>query len=218
MRVCRITFLNTLSINDRVVRTAHNKLNFEGSTTSDNRGKHKNHPVKINSIVIKSVCDNVTSFQPVESHYIRKDSTKLYLDNNLNITKMFSLYKEWDQLNNYEDHALTLRQYRDIINENMNIEFHIPKKDLCDKCQSYNNESSPTETQIEAYNRHINNKNVAREFKKHDKESAINSANTVCATFDFQKNFNSPHGDVGLFYYKRKLSVYNFTVFDMGQK
>lgn len=40
----------------------------------------------------------------------------------------------------------------------------------------------------------------------------------ISATFDFQKILNSPHGDVGLLYYKRKLSVYNFTVFDMANK
>ena len=40
----------------------------------------------------------------------------------------------------------------------------------------------------------------------------------VCATFDFQKMFNCPHGDVGLFYYKRNLSVYNFTAFEVGKK
>ncbi|XP_050551786.1 uncharacterized protein LOC126911028 [Spodoptera frugiperda] len=38
------------------------------------------------------------------------------------------------------------------------------------------------------------------------------------ATFDFQKILSTPHGETSSFYYKRKLSVFNFTVFDMGLK
>lgn len=56
---------------------------------------------------------------------------------------MFSLYKEWDQLTNYDSQALTVRQYTDIINENMNVAFFIPKKDICDKCHSFSNNKNP---------------------------------------------------------------------------
>ncbi|XP_022824803.1 uncharacterized protein LOC111355254 [Spodoptera litura] len=217
-QVCLKTFLNTFCITDQFVRTAHSKLSQEGITLTDNRGKHSNHPNVVDTAMVKSVCDHVASFQPVESHYTRKDTTKLYLDNNLNMNRMFSLYKEWDQFSTYSNPAQTLRQYRDIINANMNVGFFIPKKDICDKCHSYSNNTSPTEEQIQAHNKHLENKTIAREIKNNDKEQAIKSPDTVCATFDFQKILNCPHGDVGLFYYKRKLSIFNFTVFDLGLK
>ncbi|KAH9631378.1 hypothetical protein HF086_012166 [Spodoptera exigua] len=192
-RVCFKAFLNTLSITDQFVRTAHQKLNEEGITLPDNRGKHPNHVIKIDSDMIKSVCDHVASFQPVESHYTRKNTSKLYLDNNLSMKKMFSLYKEWDNLHLYNNTAQTLRQYTDIINENINIAFFVPKKDLCDKCHSFSNEKFPTDEQINAHNIHMLNKSTARDLKSKDKILSQNSPEIVCATFDFQKILNCPH-------------------------
>ncbi|CAH2100935.1 unnamed protein product [Euphydryas editha] len=94
-------------------------------------------------------------FQLVESHYTRKNISKLYLSNYLNMIKMFKLYKDWDKLDSYESKATLLRQYQDVVNEHMNIEFFTPKTDLCDKCHSYSNLDSSTEEQIEIYNKHI---------------------------------------------------------------
>ncbi|KAF9416061.1 hypothetical protein HW555_006473 [Spodoptera exigua] len=88
------------------------------------RGHHTYHNQIIKPDTIKSVCDHVRSFAPVESHYIRKSSTKLYLDGSLNISKMFQLYKDWfDSSDNniYSSKAVTERQYRD-------IGFSFPKK------------------------------------------------------------------------------------------
>ncbi|KAI8435869.1 hypothetical protein MSG28_004078 [Choristoneura fumiferana] len=218
VQVCLRTFLNTLCITDQMVRTAQAKLSREGITLPDERGKHPNHLVVITAEMVKSVCEHVSSFQPVPSHYTRESSSKLYLDNKLSFKKMFSLYKEWDQLQNYDSKALTLRQYTDIVNEHMNVGFYVPKKDICDKCHAFSNEANPTEDQISAQSQHIENKKNAREFKADDKIVAQNSPEIVCATFDFQKILNCPHGDVGLLYYKRKLSIYNFTIFDLANK
>lgn len=44
------------------------------------------------------------------------------------MNKMFSLYKEWDQLSSFDNQASTVRQYRNIVNENMNKDFFVPKK------------------------------------------------------------------------------------------
>lgn len=140
--------------------------------------------------MIKSVCDHVALFQPVESHYTRKNCSKLYLSNDLNMNKMFALYKEWDQLVSYDNKATTLRQYRDV-NQHMKIEFLTPKKDLCDKCHFSNNENSLREDQIQACHKHIENKNVVRELKNTDKESASSSPEIVCAIFNFQKILNA---------------------------
>ncbi|KAF9424369.1 hypothetical protein HW555_000508, partial [Spodoptera exigua] len=146
-QVCLKMFCGTLAITDQIIRTAHSKLDSCGITSSDNRGKHLNHPKKIDDEMIRSVCDHVKSFQPVESHYTRKNTSKLYLDNSLSFNKMFSMYKDWPELSKYNNTAETERQYRTIVNDHMNIAFFIPKKDLCDKCHAFSNEVSPTEEQ-----------------------------------------------------------------------
>lgn len=217
--VCLKMFCATLSITDQTVRTAHEKLDACGITSSDNRGKHQNHPKKVDEEMIRSVCDHVKSFQPVESHYTRKNTSKLYLDNSLSFNKMFSMYKDCSELHKYNNTAETERQYRCIVNDHMNIAFFIPKKDMCDKCHSFSNEGSPTEEQVLAHNKHISNKEIARQYKAKDKEEAIRSGlKVVCATYDFQKLLSCPSGEVSLFYYKRKLSLMHFTVFDAGFK
>ncbi|CAH1634672.1 unnamed protein product [Spodoptera littoralis] len=40
----------------------------------------------------------------------------------------------------------------------------------------------------------------------------------VTAVFDFEKVLQCPHGNINIFYYKRKLSSYNFTVYDMAKR
>ncbi|CAG9787820.1 unnamed protein product [Diatraea saccharalis] len=206
-----------------VLRSALNKLRDGDGILikGDDRGRHHNHRVIIDEEMKRSVCDHVKSFAPIESHYTRKDSSKLYLDSTLTYTKMFKLYNDWIVLTNaYSNKAMTVRQYTDIVNDHFNIEFHRPKKDQCDECMAYKNCLKPVEeTTLLKYDNHIKNKDIARRLKNEDKLRAINSPNdTITAAFDFQKVLSTPHAETSVLYYKRKLSVFNFTVFNMGKK
>ncbi|CAG9793806.1 unnamed protein product [Diatraea saccharalis] len=186
---------------------------------SDNRGKHKHHKSVITDDMVKSVCDHVNSFVPVESHFIRKDSTKLYLDGSLSISQMFKLYNEWFDESLYSSKVFTERQYREIVNKNFNLGFHMPKKDQCEVCHAYRNTTTHTDEETRKYEKHLNSKKTARALKQKDKEDAQKSNESiVTAVFDFQKVLTCPHGQISIFYYKRKLSAFNFTIFNMGQK
>ncbi|XP_064072414.1 uncharacterized protein LOC113393037 isoform X1 [Vanessa tameamea] len=126
--VCKTMFLNTLSIGERTVQTAIAKWSLGGGSISpDRRGGRR--VIQINDDVKQGVIRHVKTFQPVESNYVRKKTSKLYLDADLTFTKMFSLYNEWCTTENIIHKAKTLRQYRDIINQNLNISFYKPKKD-----------------------------------------------------------------------------------------
>lgn len=217
--VCKTMFLNTLSVSGKIIQTAWEK--YDGSTIieEDMRGRHANHRHVILPDTIKSVCDHVRSFIPIESHYIRKSSTKLYLDGSLSVSKMFQLYNDWYDESVYSSKALTVRHYRDIVNKNFNLGFFIPKKDQCDVCHIFRNNSEPTDQEKINYQNHLSNKDEARSLKKIDKRDAFESNGLIlAAVFDFQKVLSCPHGQVSLFYYKRKLSCLNFTIFDMAKK
>lgn len=219
VEVCKTMFLNTLAVSGRILKTSWAK--YDGSTEMfpDLRGRHNNHKKVINPDVVTSVCDHVNSFVPVESHYVRKNSKKLYLDSSLSIARMFKLYVEWFDSAKYKDAAKTERQYRDIVNENFNLSFFRPKKDQCDVCQIFCNKAHPTDEENANHQKHLSNKKIARDLKTRDKCDAISSNGTIlAAVFDFQKVLCCPHGNVSIFYYKRKLSFLNFTVFDMGEK
>lgn len=217
--VCKTMFLNTLAISERTVQTAFQKFDGVSDVGVDRRGRHSSHKIVIDKEMERSVCDHVNSFAPIESHYVRKRSNKLYLDGNLSIGRMFLLYKEWFDTTKYLKRASTERQYRDIVSKHFNLGFHMPKKDICDTCHIYRNKINSTENEISMYEKHIRNKNIARKLKNNDKDAAIHSnGKIITAVFDFQKVLSCPQGQISIFYYKRKLSCFNFTIFDMGHK
>ncbi|XP_022826364.1 uncharacterized protein LOC111356295 [Spodoptera litura] len=217
IQVCKTMFLNTFGIKQGLVYSALKKLSLEGTVAHDKRGIHL-HTKKITEEIIASVCDHVNSFAPVESHYVRKRSDKVYLDGSLTFAKMFLLYKDWNDPKN-QNKAQTARQYRDIINSHINLGFHIPKKDQCDVCHVYKNLLRPvSEEQFQIYKTHMRNKTIAREFKIKDKECSLKSNDVLTAVYDFQKVHGMPYGETSILYYKRKLTVFNFTVYEMGSR
>lgn len=217
IQVCKTMFLNTFGIKQGLVYSALKKLSLQGTVVHDKRGIHK-HTKKITEEMIASVCDHVNSFAPVESHYVRRRTNKVYLDGSLTFARMFLLYKDWNDPQN-QSKVKTARQYRDIVNKNINLGFHVPKKDQCDVCQVYKNLPRPvTEEQLNTYNTHMRNKTIARELKNKDKESTIKSKDVLTAVYDFQKVHGMPCGETSILYYKRKLTVFNFTIYEMGSR
>jgi len=90
---------------------------------------------------------------------------------------------------------------------------------LCDQCQQFDI-ASPEEKELQKamYDEHLVNKNIARDQKNIDKQRSINNPELCIAVFDLQKVLTTPQGEASSFYYKRKFSVYNFTVYDIGKK
>ncbi|KAL4718628.1 hypothetical protein ACJJTC_005182 [Scirpophaga incertulas] len=217
--VCQTMFINTLAVSTRILKTAWNKYDGSASVEEDRRGRHDSHKIIINDAMKQSVCDHVRAFDPIESHYIRKNSHKLYLQGDLSIAKMYKLYLEWFDPEKYTTKATSERQYRDIVNSNFNLRFHVPKKDQCNECHIFKLKKEPTDREKDAFQQHQTNKEVTRVLKTQDKKDAEESNGViVTAVFDFEKVLQCPHGNINVFYYKRKLSSFNFTVFDMGKR
>ncbi|KAK3907355.1 NAD kinase, partial [Frankliniella fusca] len=206
--VCQTMFLNTFDISITVVKTAVNK------NSPDKRGLNMAAKKRMAPEMIQNVKNHIKEFPTVESHYCREDSRRKYLDENLSTAKMHQLYiMQRGALPN----TATLRQYRDIFNTCFNLSFFKPKKDQCADCVQWER-SSPEEKEAfaQTHEEHVENKNTARQLKKSDKEFSINQAEKQIRviTFDLQKVFYSPKSEVGEFFYNRKLSSYNFTIFD----
>lgn len=92
------------------------------------------------------VLDHIKSFPTVESHYCRKNSKKLYLSSDLNLSLMYRLYKEMCVEKNRAH--VSEYVYRKLFNElSPQRSFFIPKKDQCFLCNSYH--SKPVEERIE---------------------------------------------------------------------
>ncbi|CAG9760447.1 unnamed protein product [Ceutorhynchus assimilis] len=214
---CKKMFLNTHGISEQWVTTALSTIEETSMVKEDTRGKHENRPQKLNENLRDSVRDHVNMFPVVPSHYIRKNSNKMYLEDGLNICKMHRMYLTYMQEEHSGQQVATMRLYREIFNTELNIGFFKPKKDQCDRCVVYAMASDNEKKELESeYQQHIQNKEEVRNLKDNDKLQAVEDKTICVACFDLQKVLITPACEISSFYYKSKLATYNFTIYDLG--
>ncbi|XP_055676595.1 uncharacterized protein LOC129785944 isoform X3 [Lutzomyia longipalpis] len=219
IEVCLKMFVDTLSISHQMVKTAFSKIDPESFLIEeDQRGKFERQIRQDWEATKKSVIDHINSFPRVESHYVRENSTKEYLEEGLSVAQMHKMYLEvMDNSSDDQVVRASLRQYRDVFNANFNLAFHVPKKDACDACTSFNNcSASEKEIRRNDHMAHLQEKSIAREIKNENKKAARESDNICAAVFDYEKILNAPSNHASALYYKRKLGVFNFTIYDLG--
>ncbi|CAG4990798.1 unnamed protein product [Parnassius apollo] len=189
-----------------------------GTIINDKRGIHGTRKNAVPDQVKQSVRDHISQMPLVDSHYVRNRTSKEYLDEQLNFPILYKLYLEWMNEKHSDQVVATSRQYREIFKTDFNIDFNKPKKDQCPRCDLFKNLTETDKTKLEyEYALHIANKNVVRSLKDSDKHRAKHSDSVVTACYGLQKILNTPHSEVSVFYYKRKLATYNFTIYDMGK-
>ncbi|XP_049693296.2 uncharacterized protein LOC126053898 [Helicoverpa armigera] len=212
VRVCKTFLINTLGISPRTIRTVIDakKLN-DGIIPEDRRGKHDKH-CKLDNEVIKAVRDHIESIPKVESHYLRANTTRLFIDGGLTIAELHRNYKEVQAQNNKP--AVNYDAYQRIFNHDFNIGFFRPKKDLCDQCVAYENAPAQEKEKLYAsYKVHQEEKSLSRIEKDRDMKECQDpqSTNIVC-TYDLQAVLPCPLGNSSAFFYKSRLNCYNFTI------
>ena len=107
--------------------------------------------------------------------------------------------------------------YRRVFNTDYNISFQARKKDQCNYCVAFENSTQMDEKRKRSeYEDHIRNKEESRRLKNEDKQRAKTDCSFVAACLDLQQVLQCPYGEVNLYYYKRKLSVYNLSMYNMA--
>lgn len=99
------------------------------------------------------------------------------------------------------------------------LAFYKPKKDQCTKCNNYTNYSALNQIteQIQTdWENHKRREKESLEMKKEDKIRALDNKGEHfrSISFDLQAILTTPHAGDSQIYYKRKLSVYNFTIYE----
>lgn len=212
IRVCKVFFISTLGITTRCIRSLIVKRK-EGDF-EDKRGKHGNQK-KIPDAK-NDIRAHILSIPKIESHYTRAHSEKEYIEGGKTITDLYRDYKNLCEQSGKS--VASLSTYRDIFNYEFNLAFFVPKKDQCQKCVAYENEEDVEEKKkmLDNYLKHQSEKKLSRKEKEIDKAKCSESYRVSC--FDLQATLPTPKGDVSSFYYKSKLSTYNFTVCGLTQK
>lgn len=94
---------------------------------------------------------------------------------------------------------------------NKNVSLFLPKKDQCDLCCSY----TAGNLSESDYLAHIEKKNDARDEKSKDKLNAIQQK-CIVLTMDLEAVKLAPNMKASALYYKTKLAVHNFTIYNLA--
>lgn len=226
--VCKKAFCSIHGISKhRVNSIASNLKTGDLTPKPDGRGRHTTRPNKKTAKTIAQVDEHIRSFPRRRSHYSRSDNQKrYYLSAELNITKMYRLYLETyepEQFQLYENGKdinpeVSYDFYYRHFNSNYNISFGHPRSDTCQKCDKLENSIAAEENaEIKAKLNQEKSLHLAKAetFYKSLKEKSTlakvdKSIEVLC--FDYQQNMPLPHIPSGDVFYKRQLWVFNFCI------
>ncbi|KAK9687867.1 hypothetical protein QE152_g35950 [Popillia japonica] len=107
-----------------------------------------------------------------------------------------------------------------IFNTEFNITFFQRKKDQCSLCTRFANSTDAEKSTLkDKYENHLQEKDLSRAAKKQDVAySTDDTHNSTVACYDLQAVMPLPSGEVSHCFYKSKLNMINFTIFDVGSK
>lgn len=206
-RVCQTFFLNTLSISKNRIYY-HFKHICDPSTGVVNeirKGKHVKHATS--NETMERIREHIKSFPVVDSHYCRASTSRQYLEEGLTISKMFRFFQQ-----KFPEHSTSLSTFTGIFKKEFNLGFFVPKKDQCDRCvlfQKNKQNNTLDEKFKKSFEEHCREKINCK--VEREKDRAIKSKDTIVICFDLQSVFTLPKGLSSIYYYKRKLSVFNMT-------
>lgn len=152
----------------------------------------------------------IDSFPKVESHYCRTSTEREYLESSLNIRQLYSLY-----VKKHPESPPSETYYRMIFNEEFNLGFHQPSKDMCNTCDRYMKIKNLDEMTPEL-EQHQEARLRRKENSKSEKEKNKMAGDGVLAVcFDLQQVLPVPRLSAAKAYYKWKLNMYNLTFYEL---
>lgn len=193
IQICQQFFLSTLNISERRIYYFFKKRldPATGVACSPKQGKHIKRITP--AIQLNEIRDHINSFPRVESHYCRQSTSREYLESTLNIRKMYELYKEKCDGPPVKEHI-----YRKVFNEEFNLFFYVPKKDLCDTCAEYKMKDVLTDSEKLKIEQHRMYKCAAKTERDLDRQNEDKS--TAIISYDLQNVFCLPKAEVSNFF------------------
>lgn len=207
LNVCKTMFCNTLGVSMRTISEwiRISKSSAAGTVCGQNEKERKSSRFAERK---QDLLNFLTSLPKLESHYCRKSTQKLYLEPRFKTkSELYDVYKE-DWCLQHKTEALSIATLSNMF-EDLNLALFSPKKDECDVCVGFKTKN----IEESIYTEHIAKKEEARTEKAEDKNS-----NNKVFTMDLQSVLLCPKSNVSALYYRTKLIVHNFTIFDLGTK
>ena len=223
-RICKKAFKSIYDVRDKRIKIAVNKFNEAGCMIPDQRGKN---PKKwaFSQEVVNCVHEHIQQLPVQQSHYTRKvNKNRQYLSKSCSIKILYLKYLEWMNFYHKDTHKVAHRYYNKIFSAHYNIGFRKPRKDVCGACKVFkiNLESAKQKNNTESiekeWNDHKKKAAIHKKFMKAAKKKKNNTGSWKNICMDLQQTMNCPKLNVGMAYYKRKLSLHNFCINDLPLK
>lgn len=201
-RVCLKTFLETLAIKEWTVRY------WLGEKTNFNNQSEPN--VMVATETKRELARKyLVALPKLPSHYCRQSTSKLYLEPIIQTkSQLYRLYVDYSVSQN--EPVASRKVFESVLFEE-NIGLFQPKKDACDQCCAH----KAGNMSDEQYIKHIELKDLARTEKALDKEAAQKGTIHVL-TADLQAVKLCPSLNASALYFKTKLAVHNYTIYNLG--
>lgn len=210
-QVCLKTFLNTLGLKESTIRCWVDRSEH-GIAETTPRPNDNNDERVIKKEDMTFLKQFFASLPKMPSHYCRASTSKQYLEPIVeNKNCLFRLYiQECEK----ESKSPLSRWTMCRVFDELNLSLFSPKKDQCDTCCSY----KVGNIAEEEYRSHIKKKDMARSEKVRDKERARQLDDVHVFTQDLQAVKLCPQLQASALYFKTKLCVHNFTMYNLANK
>ena len=219
-RVCQTMFLSTLGISQwNLLKWVGRRDKSPQQTPQHSPQQSPQRPekakktkrVRVRSEAKDYLKTYLQDLPRVPSHYCRSTTSKLYVESSMfrSVSHLHRLYKRSCRDNDVRH--LSRQVFTKMFND-MNLALFKPKKDQCDTCAM--NKSG--NLGAAEYEEHFQKKVTARAAKDHDKAHA--DVKTMVTCMDLQGLLLSPKLQASALYYKTKLAVHNFTIYNMRTK
>ncbi|CAG9833314.1 unnamed protein product [Diabrotica balteata] len=176
VRVCKPFFLKTLDITTRRFLIVGNKKTDEGFIETDQRGRFS--PINKISDVVRDDVTHIKMFPRYRSHYSRLDNRcSRCLPENLNVSKMYSLYSDWCTEKNKA--KVKESYYRHIFATEFNLKFYRPHSDTCHTCDKLNNMSISDDSDATETWTPINHNNGCNKIESSEENISLSAAHIL---------------------------------------
>lgn len=209
--VCQKMFLSVFGVSQRRVQNIAKKMKSGVGIVENRGGDHRSY--KTTSKKLK-VIEFIRNLKGTESHYGRAKSRRIYLQSELNISKLAKAY------NNSvgPSYQVNYKFFSRIFNTQFNIGFGSPASDVCGFCVRHQRQihlcQDPQEKMKLMTNLRVHRLR-SKQFHKMMKEES-NESLSFC--FDLQQVQVLPKVPIGDAFYAQQISFYSFCVCDISSK
>lgn len=217
--VCRAAFLSIHGVSEKRVRNVLRKRTATGCVPDDKRGTNPSTK-KISDSRVNMVVQHINSMPAVSSHYTRaKSPHRKYLDQSLNVNKLWVLYCQWLTENYNDEEPVSKSFYRSVFCSKFNLGFAPPLADTCNFCDRAEHKIKALDPVSDAdtlkslcteKELHVRRAKYAQNKLRECK--ALADPSVAAIAFDLQQALPTPKNFSGVQYYKRKLWCYNLGI------